>query len=315
MHWCNCSSPSIGFRTSLPTSFNTQTLVSHDGQEEDCSRPGPGWIASGNDHSRTNAQAEATRPPPAADPEVGNKGRVVTAKYPGHLWHTDLTTMPTNLGYWCSWLPFALPQHYPFCYWIAIVVDHYSRRVMGTTAFKSQPSCREVCGFLGRAISKAKKAPRHVVCDRGGQFDCPAFRKWCKKKGIQRPRYGAIGKSGSVAVVERAILTIKTLLGRLTLVPYRREAFVCELNEIVTWYNGSRPHTRLGGRTPNEVYFARFPANRRPRYEPRSKWSRSSKCAQPWALVRGSPGAKVTLEVNFQGDRKHLPVVTLKRAG
>jgi transposase InsO family protein len=27
-----------------------------------------------------------------------------------------------------------------------------------------------------------------------------------------------------------------------------------ELNEIVAWYNQSRPHTWLGGRTPDEVY-------------------------------------------------------------
>ena len=183
---------------------------------------------------------------------------------------------------------------------------------MGVTAFKSQPSCRDVCGFLGRAIAKAKKAPRHIVCDRGGQYDCPAFRKWCKRKGIQRPRYGAVGKSGSIAVVERAILTIKTMLGCLPLVPYRREAFVSELNEIVAWYNQSRPHTWLGSRTPDEVYHGTFPANRRPRYETRAKWPRGSPCARPWALVRG-PGAKLTLDVSYHRGRKHLSIITLKR--
>lgn len=254
------------------------------------------------------------REPFANSPEPASEGRIVTAKYPGHLWHVDLTTVPIG-GFWTSWLPFALPQQWPFCYWVAIVIDHFSRRVMGVTAFKSQPSCWEVCGFLGRAIVKAKKAPRHIVCDRGGQFDCPAFQKWCRRKGIQRPRYGAIGKSGSIAVVERVILTLKCLLSRLLLISYRREAFLRELTEIVAWYNQSRPHTWLGGRTPNEAYFARFPANRRPRFEPRSRWPRSSTCAKPWALVRGSPGTKLTLEVSFSGNRKHLPVVTLKRAG
>jgi len=32
-------------------------------------------------------------------------------------------------------------------------------------------------------------------------------------------------------------------------------------------------------------------------------------------LVRGSPGARLTLEVSFHAGRKHLPIVTLKRAG
>ena len=186
---------------------------------------------------------------------------------------------------------------------------------MGVTAFNSQPSCEAVCAFLGRTIAKVKKGPKYIVCDRGGQFDCPGFRKWCRRKGIQPPRYGAIGKSGSIAVVERVILTIKCLLSHLPLVPYQREAFLRELTEIVAWYNESRPHMWLGGRTPNETYFAKFPANRRPRFEPRKRWSRSSPCAKPWALVRGSPGAELTLEVTYHCGRKYLPVVTLKRVG
>ena len=90
---------------------------------------------------------------------------------------------------------------------------------MGVTAFKSQPTSEAVRAFLGRTIAKAKKAPRHIVCDRGKQFDCKAFRKWCRRKGIKPPRYGAIGKHGSIAVVERVILTIKCLLSCLPLVP------------------------------------------------------------------------------------------------
>jgi hypothetical protein len=117
----------------------------------------------------------------------------------------------------------------------------------------------------------------------------------------------------SIAVVERVILTIKTVLAGLLLVPYRRDAFQRELDSIVGWYNQHRPHTRLGGKTPNEVYNGTFPANRRPRFEPRSKWPRGSPCAMPWALVRGSPGAKLTLEVSFQRGCKHLPIVTFKR--
>ena len=251
--------------------------------------------------------------PPANDPEVNDEGRVVTAKYPGHLWHVDLTVVPTGAGLWCSWLPFALPQQWPFAFWVGVVVDHFSRRIMGITAFKNQPTSAAVRVFLGRTISKAKKAPRYIICDRGKQFDCPGFRKWCKRKGIKRPRYGAIGQSGSIAVVERAILTIKCLLSCLLFVPYRREAFLRELTRIAEWHNEHRPHTWLDGKTPNEVYFGTFPANRRPRFEPRSCWSRGAPCAKPWALVRGSPGAKLTLDVSLHGGRKYLPVVTLKR--
>ena len=114
-------------------------------------------------------------------------------------------------------------------------------------------------------------------------------------------------------MVERVILTIKCLLSQLLLVPYRREAFLRELTAAADWYNECRPHTWLGGRTPNERYAGHFPANRRARFEPRPRWPRGSPCAKPWALVRGNPGAKLTLEVTFHAGRKHLPIVTLNR--
>ena len=42
--------------------------------------------------------------------------------------------------------------------------------------------------------------------------------------------------------------------------------------------------------------------------------TRGSPAAKPWALVRGKPGAQLELHVEFLGGRKHLPVVTLRRA-
>jgi len=146
------------------------------------------------------------------------------------------------------------------------------------------------------------------------QFDCRGFRNWCRHKGIKPPRYGAVGKHGSIAVVERFILTMKILLGCLLLVPYRRDKFRQELSAIVQWYNRHRPHEYLGGKTPDEVYYAQFPANRRPRFEPRAAWPRASPCARPQTLVKGQPGARLTLEIRFHRGRRHLPIVMLKRA-
>jgi transposase InsO family protein len=168
--------------------------------------------------------------------------------------------------------------------------------------------------MLGRTIAAAGRAPRHLVCDRGKQFDCAGFRDWCRRKGIKRPRYGAMGKHGSIAVVERLILTAKLLLRRLPWVPLRADAFRREVASVIQWYNAHRPHTWLGGRTPDEAYEGKYPANREPRFEPRARWRRGSPCARPWALVRGSPGARVVLEVSFHDGKKHLPVVRVRRA-
>ena len=51
-------------------------------------------------------------------------GPVVKARRPNELWHIDLTAVPTGLGFWTSWCPHALPQEWPFCWWVAVVLDH-----------------------------------------------------------------------------------------------------------------------------------------------------------------------------------------------
>src|SRR5207244_2804387 len=110
------------------------------------------------------------------------------------------------------------------------------------------------------------------------------FRDWCQRHGI-KPRYGAIGKQGSIAVVERFILTLKQLLGGLPFVSLYRRTFRRELDLLCAWYNEHRPHSTLGGVTPHERYFHLRPANRLPRWEPREGWPRGSPCARPWAVV------------------------------
>ena len=53
---------------------------------------------------------------------------VVTANRANHVWHVDLSAVPTRLGFWAPWLPGALPQQWPFAFWVAVVLDHFSRR-------------------------------------------------------------------------------------------------------------------------------------------------------------------------------------------
>ncbi len=185
---------------------------------------------------------------------------------------------------------------------------------MNVTVFAARPDCRGVCAFLGRTVARAGAAPRYIVCDRDSIFDCGAFRRWVKRKGIKPPRYGAVGQHGSIAVVERMIKTVKDECTRRILVPSRRDDFRRELLSFVHWYDEHRPHMTLEGRTPNEVYFDRQPANRKPHIEPRSRWPRRSPCARPQTLVAGKPGDRFHLEVEYHDGRQHLPVVRVLRA-
>ncbi len=240
-------------------------------------------------------------------------GRVVAAKRPNHVWHADLTAVPTGAGFWAPWLPFALPQCWPFCWWVAVVIDHYSRRAMGFAAFSKRPQSLAVRTFLGNAIARANAMPKYLICDKGSVFWCEDFKNWCRRKGI-RPRFGAVGQHGSIAVIERLIRTMKDEGTRRILVPHHRTDLRTELGSFFAWYNGRRPHMTLAGLTPNEVYFRLRPANRRPRIEPRKRWPRSAPCSRPRTLVAGQPGDRLVLEVAFHDGRSHLPIVSLKRA-
>ena len=267
--------------------------------------------APGGHDRRTDAEGTTASKPKQA-PVTSE--RAVTAREPNHVWHVDLTTVPIHSGLWAPWLPFALPQCWPFCWWVAVVVDHYSRRIMSVGVFANKPNCRMICAFLGRAMRVANAKPKHLVCDRDSIFDCSAFRRWIRRKKIEPPRYGAVGKHGSIAVVERLIRTLKHESARRMIVPMRHRQFRNELLFFTSWYNEHRPHTWLDGRTPNEVYFGRRPANRRPRIEPRKRWPRSSPCAGPRTLVAGKPGDRFSINVDYHAGRRHLPIVTLKRA-
>jgi len=240
--------------------------------------------------------------------------RIVTARKPNYLWHVDLTTVPTALGFWTSWVPFAVPQIWPFCWWFLVVVDHFSRRVMGFAVYRAQPSSAAVRRFLNCSFRGAGERPAHLISDQGTQFIAKGFRRWSRRRGVQH-RFGAVGKYGSLAVIERCIRTIKNeCTRRLSVVPYRLAAFEQELALYFPWYNGHRPHTWLRGATPDEVYHHRRPECRSPRVEPRTRWPRRSRCAAPQVLVRGQPGVRLDLSVHFHAERRHLPIVTLKRA-
>ncbi len=239
--------------------------------------------------------------------------RAVTAKRPNHVWHIDLTTVPTGGGFWAPWLPFAIPQRWPFAWWLAVIVDHYSRRAMGIAVFSQQPTSRAVRAFVGRVIADANVTPKHLICDKGSIFWCEAFKRWCRRKTI-RPRYGAVGKHGSIAVIERFIRTLKDEATRRILISQRRSRFRAELGSFIAWYNEYRPHTTLQGKTPNEVYFRLRPANQRPRVEPRKRWPRPSPCARPSTLIAGQPGDCFEILVGFHDGIRHLPIVSLRRA-
>lgn len=232
------------------------------------------------------------------------KERIVTAKYPNHLWHLDLTAVPIGGGFWCSWLPNALPQCWPFCWWAIAVIDPFSRRVIGFAVFRKVPNSQDVQEFLDNAIAKEGKAPKYIVSDKGSQFWCASYKGWAKDKGIKL-RFGAIGKHGSIAVIERFFLSLKTESTQLINVSLNQAEFQKELAAYMTWYNFFRPHTFLNGRTPVEACYPTVaePVNR---FDPRPAYH-AREADEPY-----QPNFK--LKVSYYQGRKHLPIVELVAA-
>ncbi len=257
-------------------------------------------------------------PPPVAKggdsiAAVGQHNRVVTAKHPNHVWHVDLTAVSIASGFWTTWSPFALPQRWPFCWWVAVVVDHFSRRVMGISVWEKPPSSLQVRHFLGQSIARTGRSPKYIICDKGPQFWNDDFKEWCRGKPIS-PRFGAVGQHGSIAIVERFILTLKDSYTSLMLISPHKDVFRRDLQLFACWYNEYRPHTALDGKTPHEVYYRLVGANKILRFEPRSRWPVRSRCASPQVAIRGQLGTRLVLHVSNLAGRKHLAIVKLRIA-
>ena len=244
--------------------------------------------------------------------EISEKSRTVIANYPNHVWSVDLTLVPIGQGFWVPWSPNSLPQQHPYCWQVLNVVDHFSRRLVGYKIFHGEPTAKKITAAMNEIIGDEKAKPKYIISDRGVQFDCKSYRKWCVSHDI-KPRYGAVGRHGSIAVTERYHRTMKAELTRRILVPTSYENVDREMKLWRTWYNGSRPHDSLNGRTPDEVYFRKRAANTLPRIEPRLGVTHRTPCAKPRVTYAGRAGAKVHVELSFLEGRHHLPIVTTTR--
>jgi transposase InsO family protein len=106
---------------------------------------------------------------------------------------------------------------------------------MGAAVFKYRPTSEEVTSALDRIIAAEQVCPKHLIVDQGPEFDSPHFKDvWCEAKNIQY-RFGAVGRHGSLAVVERFHRTMKELL-RLIVVPEDQSRFEHEVACIIDWY-------------------------------------------------------------------------------
>ena len=183
-------------------------------------------------------RARPEQPAPAVQATKGRRRSPVriTAKCPDNTWSLDKTRVH-RWGIWPTW--------------VLVVVDHFSRKLVSVS-----PLYGSDADWVVEAMEKALRwhgPPAEVISDRDPVFTCRAFRDLLRRWGT-RQRFGRLGEPGSVAVTERATLTLKEEW--LSRVPILRGANQLEqlLSDFAIHYNEYRGHMALRGAAPNAVH-------------------------------------------------------------
>jgi transposase InsO family protein len=208
--------------------------------------------------------------------------RTVCAKYAHHVWMMDLTHITGLFGF--------------MSFKVAAILDVFSRFPIAVRVFTKEPSAGDVLDVMEIAMRRHGR-PRHLVTDQGPQFTDELFRDTIHALGIKQ-RFGAIGKHGSIAIIERCFRSLRESLGLPLWKPLLRADLEGRLEPALVHYAFHRPHQGLGGATPAEVLLDIEPAH--------------LKAIQP---PRGQPGQRsdtVRLTIEHVDDAGRFPV--LRRA-
>lgn len=224
-----------------------------------------------------------TSPPQTPRPAAESRG--VRSRFPHHVWMLDITEIPGLLRL--------------FSFKVAVAFDVFSRSPLAARVFRSEPSAADI-GCLFSTAARRFGAPRHTVSDRGSQFTAETFQNCLTRHGV-RHRYGAIGRTGSIAVIERFFRTLKGLGGFRTRPPLLRVDLERRLASVLSYYTWLRPHRGLRGATPAEAVRGIRPAHLTAIPPPRGR---------PGEAVDVSP----PFELRYLGANRSLPYLVRKAA-
>lgn len=175
------------------------------------------------------------RPAKASANRAKTRGPLI-AKRPGHLWFVDFTRVGGLLR----------------SVVVGAVIDGFSRKVLSIAVAPKEPTATFTVRLLREAVN-VHGAPTWVVSDQGRQLKSKAFARALRSRGIGH-RFGAIGRSGSIAVIERFWRSMKSEYGRGLVLFRRIRSIEAKLRGYADWFGAHRPHQGLAGKTPDEVH-------------------------------------------------------------
>ncbi len=161
------------------------------------------------------------------------------AQHPGHVWSYDFLKDRTQNG---------APLR------ILTVMDEFTREGLAIEVASSMPA-RRVMQILERLIA-AHGAPGYIRSDNGPEFIAIALRLWLAGRGVQT-LYIDPGSPWQNGLEERFNGSVRDECLNMELFASVGEAHV-KLEAYRRQYNGERPHSSLGYRTPLEFKQAWF---------------------------------------------------------
>ena len=119
---------------------------------------------------------------------------------------------------------------------LAVVSDGFSRFPLAARVFLQEPTAQSILRLFEINVERFA-VPRHLVTDQGSQFIAKEFLDRVKELGALH-RFGAIGKTGSIALIERLWRTLKQYLALVAFKPLVLDEL--EQRLIVVFYIESR---------------------------------------------------------------------------
>ena len=176
--------------------------------------------------------------------------RAVRARRPNHVLMVDVSLVKALMGF----------VHFR----LAVVIDVFSRFPLAWRLFETEPSAEEMSSVLDEAVSRARRlhpdlSLRHFVTDKGACFTAAGFQEAVARHGM-KARFGAVGRHGSIAFIERLWRGLKDLLDLRLDRRLLREDLEPRIGLGLFYCSVLKPHQGLGGATPAEIYFQKVPA-------------------------------------------------------
>ncbi len=182
-----------------------------------------GWKLS----ARTVGRIRNERRPSPRMPEAASTvPRTVRAPNPNHVWMVDLTDVRGLF----SLVTFKL----------GVVFDAFSRMPLSIRVFSKEASAVEIARLVSRTARRHGR-PAHFISDQARCFKGQVFRRKLWRLGVKQ-RFGAIGKKGSIALIERLWRTLKDTLGLRLLRPLVAEDLAATVELALLHYAHFRPH-------------------------------------------------------------------------